>query len=322
MPIKSRSVYRKKRPRIFSGVRRQDLPSSQPSPATTPATSPATSSATSPATSPAISPATTLATSPATTSPTSPATTSATSPATTPITVAACTQSVPSQSGTTQQPSTIPTTPVSVTTRSGKKIGLARARAASVGGVSATSGGADAASGNVGVSRSGVSVGICGGDGDASGSVGMEDSELQDFSNDTLLFKPSSLSKRISVFSCCGSPLTVTVEPSSRRGLVTQVAICCNICGTYALVTDPYDDDDLEMNGRSVLAMRSIGRGRAGLATFCGMMGMPPPISDSNYSTHNKKLKLACDKERSANQSAAAPVAHVGPISGDGWRCG
>ena len=213
--MKARSVYKKKRPRIFSGVRKQCLshqPISNPAPAS----------------------ATTL------TDPTLATTLTALTPATTLI--------APSQPTPTQQPST---TPIPVTTLSGKKIGLTREAMA------------------------------------ASGTT-----ESQYFFNDSLLFKPSSLSKRISVFSCCESPLTVTVEPSSRRGLVTQVAICCSVCGTYALVTDPYNEDDLEMNGRSVLTMRSIGRGRARLATFCGMMGMPPPISDSNYSTHSKKLKL------------------------------
>ena len=235
MPSKNaRSVYRKKRPKIFSGVRKQCLshqPISNPSPTL----------------------ATTL------TAHTSATTSIASTPATT-----------PSNPNPTQQPSTLP---IPVTTISGKKIGLTREAMAAPG-----------------------------------------TAESQDLFNDTLLFKPSSLSKRISVFSCCGSPLTVTVEPSSRRDLVTQVAICCSVCGTYALVTDPYDEDDLEMNGRSVLVMRSIGRGRAGLATFCGMMGMPPPISDSNYSVHNKKLKLVCDSERTVSQSSAA--AHLRKMVG------
>lgn len=239
---KARSIYRKKKPKVFSGVRKQEKFTPNPSPPV-----PVTAPSPAPATIPSVS-----------------------IPGRTPLAII--------QPTTTQQPSTTTTTPVSVTTASGKKIGLAR-KAMSVSGV--VSANPDSTSGD-------------------------DTSESQDFFNDTLLFKPSSLSKRIGVFSCCGSPLTVTVEPSSRRGLVTQVAICCSICGTYALVADPYDEDDLEMNSRSVLASRSIGKGRAGLATFCGMMGMPPPISGSNYSIHNKKLKVACDAEREVSQSAAA----------------
>ena len=35
------------------------------------------------------------------------------------------------------------------------------------------------------------------------------------------------------------------------------------------------------MNTRSVLAMRTIGKGRAGLESFCGVMDMLPPVSTS-----------------------------------------
>ena len=95
----------------------------------------------------------------------------------------------------------------------------------------------------------------------------------------------------------------MTVKPSNRRG-----GYLLQDCGTSALVVDPYDADDLEVNGRSVLAMRTIGKGRTGLATFCGMMGMPPPISANHFSTHNQKLKVACNQEREANMSVAAAL--------------
>lgn len=59
---------------------------------------------------------------------------------------------------------------------------------------------------------------VCGSVSTNPGSAGGDDtSQSQDFFNDTLLFKPSSLSKRIGVFSCCGSPLTVTIVPSTWR---------------------------------------------------------------------------------------------------------
>ena len=131
-----------------------------------------------------------------------------------------------------------PLAPIPVNTISGKKIALARAAAADSRVTTASLPGTSSAS--------------------------------SDHFHDTLLFKPSSLSKRIGVFSCCGSPLAVTVKPSIRRGLVAQVAICCKICDTSALVVDPYDDADLEMNGRSVLAIRSIGRGRGCWLLFVG----------------------------------------------------
>ena len=87
---------------------------------------------------------------------------------------------------------------------------------------------------------------------------------------------------------------------------MSKISICCTICSKKSLITDPYCEEDLEENSRSVLAMRAIGQGRAGLATFTGLMGMHPPVSASNFSTHNKRLKEATDKVCAANQSAAA----------------
>ena len=39
--------------------------------------------------------------------------------------------------------------------------------------------------------------------------------------------------------------------------------------------------------------MRRIGRGHAALFKLCGTMNMPPPVSKSNFSAHQKVLKDA-----------------------------
>lgn len=127
-----------------------------------------------------------------------------------------------------------------------------------------------------------------------------------DHIHDFHFIRMKSLMKALSNFSCCGSPLTVVEDRAQRRGFVSRIAICCTICGTESLITDPYCEEDLEVNSRSVLAMRLTGQGRAGLATFAGVMGMPPPVSASNFSVHNKKLRDATEKIKDANQSAAA----------------
>ncbi len=95
--------------------------------------------------------------------------------------------------------------------------------------------------------------------------------------SDYHLIRMSSLKTAVSVFSCCGSPLTVTEERKSRRGLVSKVSICCTVCGKKSLVTDPYREEDLAVNSRSILGMRVIGKGRASLESFTGIMGMFPP---------------------------------------------
>lgn len=127
-----------------------------------------------------------------------------------------------------------------------------------------------------------------------------------DNTGDYHLIKMSSLMKAVSAFSCCGSPLSVSENRSSRRGLVVKIAICCSVCGKKSVLTDPYSDEDLEVNQRSVLAARAIGKGRQGLATFTGMMGMLPPVASQHYTVYNDKIGAALSVEREVNTSAAA----------------
>ena len=112
--------------------------------------------------------------------------------------------------------------------------------------------------------------------------------------------------RAIGKFTCCGSPITVVEDRSTRKGLVLKIAFRCTVCNKQSLITDPYSEEDLEVNDRALLAMRTVGHGRAGLATFTGMMGMLPPMSASNTSIHNTKLKKVTYKVRESNQSAAA----------------
>ena len=99
--------------------------------------------------------------------------------------------------------------------------------------------------------------------------------------------------RAVSAFTCCGSPLTISEDRRSRRGFVVKMAICCTVCGKSSKIMDPYSEEDLQVNTRSVLAARTIGKGRNGLATFAGMMGMPPPLTRSHISKHNEVIRRA-----------------------------
>ena len=59
-----------------------------------------------------------------------------------------------------------------------------------------------------------------------------------------------------------------------------RLLICCtnSVCNREAFVTDPYSKESKSLNTRSVLAMQTIGKGRAGLESFCGVMDMLPPV--------------------------------------------
>ena len=115
------------------------------------------------------------------------------------------------------------------------------------------------------------------------------------------LIRMSSLKTAVSVFSCCGSPLTVTEDRQSRRGLVSKISVC----GKKSLVTDPYRKEDLAVYSRSILEIRVIGKGSASLEIFTGIMGMLPPLSKPHFSSHTKAIHLASTAKKENQFSAA-----------------
>ena len=106
-----------------------------------------------------------------------------------------------------------------------------------------------------------------------------DDAHFYQSNSDYHLVRMSCLKMAVTVFSCCGSPLAVTEEMQSRRGLVSHVSICCAVCGKKSLVTDPYREEDLAVNSRFILGMRVSGKGRAAMESLTGIMGMLPPLS-------------------------------------------
>ena len=128
----------------------------------------------------------------------------------------------------------------------------------------------------------------------------------EDNTGDYHFIRASSLMRAISAFSCCGTPLTLTEDRRSRRGFVVKMAICCKVCGKESVIMDPYSSDDLEVNTRSLVAARMMGKGRNGLATFAGIMGMPSPLTRPHISLHNEVIQRASSSESQANMLAAA----------------
>ena len=79
---------------------------------------------------------------------------------------------------------------------------------------------------------------------------------------------------------------------------MSRVAICCMVCGKQSFLTDPYRSEDQTVNIKSILVMRTIGKGRASLDTFTAMIGMLPPVSKPSYSSHNERIAAAMSLER------------------------
>ena len=143
---------------------------------------------------------------------------------------------------------------------------------------------------------------------DAAAASSQPGPSSEDNCGDYHLIRMSNLKRAVSAFSCCGSPLSVTEDRTSRRGFVVKMAICCTVCGKKSKITDPYCEDDLEVNSRSVLASRVMGKGRSGLATFACVMGMLPPLTQTHHSYHYDDIKRATEAEKQSNMSAAAAL--------------
>jgi len=116
----------------------------------------------------------------------------------------------------------------------------------------------------------------------------------------------------VGVCSSCWSRLTVKEDLAARRGLTSKLTICCSNakCEKKAAVCDPYTPESKLLNTRAVLGMRQIGRGRAGLETFCGLLDMLPPVTPVSYKVHNACIAEATMKVAEANVKAASAHLH------------
>ena len=86
---------------------------------------------------------------------------------------------------------------------------------------------------------------------------------------------------------------------------------CTNTaCKKEAVLSDPYSSNAKGLNTRSIMGMRSIGRGRDHLELFCGLMDMLPPVTAVSYSEHNKRLAEVSVEKAQENMLTAAAYLH------------
>lgn len=73
-------------------------------------------------------------------------------------------------------------------------------------------------------------------------------------------------------------------------------------------MSDPYSSKAKSLNTRSVLAMRSIGRGHSSMSKFCGMMDMLSPLSKPE---HNHSIAIASEKAALEEMCSASAYLHA-----------
>jgi len=113
-----------------------------------------------------------------------------------------------------------------------------------------------------------------------------------EWSEDLHLIRMSGLQKAASAFSYCASPLTVVDDSSCKSGLVSKLSIVRRVCGKSSPFADPYCQEDLAVNTKSVVTARAIGKERAGLETFGELMGLSPPLQLLPFQSTTRSWKL------------------------------
>ena len=112
--------------------------------------------------------------------------------------------------------------------------------------------------------------------------------------------------------SCVCSSCTVgslKLVETNRSGLAPTLQLCCENCGieTSTQMADiPVGKKFCDINRKSVLAMRVIGKSRKALQKICAVLDMPPPLSNSSFLRHRDELHAAAKDVAESSMSAAA----------------
>ena len=77
-------------------------------------------------------------------------------------------------------------------------------------------------------------------------------------------------------------------------GLACGLAFQSTKCGRKTeMYTSKKKKSIHEINVKTNLAMAELGMGRQTMTTFCSIIGMPPPSSQSGWDKHSQNLSIA-----------------------------
>ena len=112
------------------------------------------------------------------------------------------------------------------------------------------------------------------------------------------------------VCSYCSGQLTITVN--ATEGIATPLELKCKACSSSSSITLPLASKSRvrDLNVRSVLAARFIGKNYAGLRRFLTVLGLPVAMSKVSYYKYADRLHDAIVEEAKASMQVAAKEVH------------
>ena len=118
----------------------------------------------------------------------------------------------------------------------------------------------------------------------------------------------------------CNSQLTLNIDSSEKEGLCQSIVVICSVCGFSKSFNTSRKQSNLtrskagktyyDVNLRTVLAMREIGKGYEGLSKFCTVMNMLPPMSKVSYDNCVDEIHWAYELEKDVSLQKVALSVH------------
>lgn len=108
---------------------------------------------------------------------------------------------------------------------------------------------------------------------------------------------------------CKTGNLSLHDASHARHGLASHLQVCCAKCDAKHVIPYPKNTmavKEKEINQRSVLASRLIGRGRGAMRKFFYIMNMPGYISSRTYEKYSRRLCSAAEEEAQSSMKTAA----------------
>ena len=118
----------------------------------------------------------------------------------------------------------------------------------------------------------------------------------------------------------CNSFLQVNTGFENKNGLCYCLKVFCTACGfSKSFNTSKQQDNSttvkpgkpfFDINLRTVLAMKELGKGYEGLVKFCTIMNMANPMSISSFNNCLDEIHLAFEMEKELSQKKVALLVH------------